>query len=189
MNPKPEPQQLRVKDRAAWRHWLDTHERDSDGVRLVLAKKGTTDPTSLSYAEALEEALCSGWIDGRRDGLDELTFLQHFLPRRSGSNWSQRNVSIVAELTAQGRMRRRGIEEVEAAQADGRWERAYPGLATAVAPDDLVSALMASELDAWGRFDVLSRSERYPLILDVLTAPPETRDSRIARIVARLESR
>lgn len=185
---KPEPQQLTVKDRAAWRHWLNTHERDSDGVRLVLAKKGTSDPTSLSYAEALEESLCSGWIDGRRNSLDERTFLQHFLPRRPGSNWSQRNVSIVAELTAQGRMRKRGIEEVEAAQADGRWERAYPGVATAVAPDDLISALKASELDAWARFELLSKGERYPLILDVLTALPETRDSRIARIVARLEA-
>jgi len=188
MAPKPEPQQLTVKNRAAWRHWLDTHEYHSDGVRLVLAKKGVIDPISLSYAEALEEALCSGWIDGRRNSLDEHTFLQHFLPRRRGSNWSQRNVSIVAELTAQGRMRNRGIEEVEAAQADGRWERAYPGVATAVAPDDLLSALDASQLDARMKFDALSKGERYPLILDVLTALPSTRDSRIARIVDRLEA-
>ena len=89
---------LTVPDAAAWRAWLDANEATSDGVRLVLAKKGTSSPTSLTYAEALDEALCSGWIDGRRNAIDEATFQQHFTPRRARSIWSVRNVDHVARL-------------------------------------------------------------------------------------------
>ncbi len=99
------PDRLVVADAAAWRAWLDTNEATSDGVRLVLAKKGTTQPTTLTYAQALAEALCSGWIDGRRNAIDETTFQQHFTPRRQASIWSQRNVAIVTLLTQDGRMR------------------------------------------------------------------------------------
>lgn len=102
-----------VPDAAAWRAWLDAHEESSDGVWLVLAKKGTTSPTSLTYDRALDEALCSGWIDGQKRSLDAATFLQRFTPRRRASIWSARNVGIVARLVEESRMRPRGQAEVQ----------------------------------------------------------------------------
>lgn len=112
---------LTVKDVTAWRAWLDANEHTSDGVWLVLAKKGTVEPTSLSYAEALDEALCSGWIDGQKKSFDSVVFLQRFTPRRKRSIWSLRKTGIVEQLIAQGRMRERGMSEIELAKADGRW--------------------------------------------------------------------
>jgi uncharacterized protein YdeI (YjbR/CyaY-like superfamily) len=182
----PPPDALTARDAAAWRRWLDEHESASDGVWLVLAKKGTTEPTSLTYAEALEEALCSGWIDGPIRGRDERTFLQRFTPRRNGSIWSQRNVTRIAQLTAEGRLRERGRLEVERAQADGRWDRAYAGSATAEPPEALVAALAAAP-DLQAAFDALSRSDRYSILHPLLTAAsPQTFESRLQRALARL---
>jgi len=110
--------ELTLPDVAAWRAWLDQHEDSADGVWLVMAKKGVTTPTSLSYGDALQEALCSGWIDGQRKARDETTFLQRFTPRRKTSIWSQRNVGYVEALIASGRMRARGFTEIERAQAE-----------------------------------------------------------------------
>lgn len=183
----PAPEPLIVPDAAAWRAWLVAHEGTSDGVRLVLAKKGTTEPTSLTYAEALEEALCSGWIDGRRNARDAGTFLQHFTPRRARSLWSRRNVAIVAELVASGRMRARGHAEVERAQADGRWDRAYAGPAAAEVPPDLAAALERSPAAA-ARFAGLSRVDRFLVITQVVTAPDDAvRARRIEKAVSGLE--
>ena len=109
-----------VADRAAWRAWLDANEESSDGVWLLLAKKGTTEPTTLSYAEALDEALCSGWIDGQKRSHDAACFLQRFTPRRRASLWSQRNIGLVEGLIGEGRMRARGQSEIDRAKADGR---------------------------------------------------------------------
>src|SRR5882724_4060239 len=103
---------LTVADADAWQAWLRSHHSDSSGVWLVLAKKGTVDPTSLSYDQALEEALCHGWIDGQRRSGDASTFVQRFTPRRARSPWSKRNVGIVARLTKQGRMQPAGHAEV-----------------------------------------------------------------------------
>lgn len=181
------PALLVVADAVAWRAWLDSHESDSDGVRLVLAKKNVTEPTSLTYAEALDEALCSGWIDGRRNSRDETTFVQLFTPRRARSIWSQRNVAIIERLMAEGRMRERGWTEVERARADGRWERAYAGQAGAAVPADLEAALSASP-GAARRFAALRAAERYSVLHPVLSAPSEAaRAARIRRVVARLE--
>ncbi|OLT52414.1 YdeI family protein [Cellulosimicrobium sp. CUA-896] len=181
------PEPLIVPDAAAWRAWLDAHEDTSDGVRLVLAKKGTREPTSLTYAEALEAALCSGWIDGRRNARDAGTFLQHFTPRRARSLWSQRNVGLVAGLVASGRMRARGHAEVERAKADGRWDRAYAGQAAAEVPPDLASALEASPVAA-ARFAGLTRADRFVTISQVVTATDDdTRARRITRAVTALE--
>jgi len=178
---------LTVPDRAAWRAWLDAHEESSDGVWLVLAKKGTTDPTSLTYAEALDEALCSGWIDGQTASIDERVFRRRFTPRRKASLWSERNIGLVATLTAQGRMRPAGIREVERAQADGRWDRAYAGQASAAEPEDLLAALAASPAAA-ATFATLSRVNRYAVIHRVSTAPnPTVRANRLAKLVAMLE--
>lgn len=177
---------LVVPDAAAWRAWLDAHESGADGVWLVLAKKGTVDPTSLTYAQALDEALCSGWIDGQKRSGDAVTFLQRFTPRRTRSLWSQRNIEHVARLVAEGRMRPAGQAEVDRARADGRWDRAYAGSATAEPPADLLAALDAAP-GARARFDALSRQERYSVLHPVLTAPSAaTRTARIARAVTAL---
>ncbi|QWS33031.1 YdeI/OmpD-associated family protein [Curtobacterium aetherium] len=180
------PEQLIVPNAAAWRAWLDERESASDGVWLVLAKKGTQSPTSLTYTQALDEALCSGWIDGRKSAVDQATFRQHFTPRRARSMWSQRNIALVTALLDSGRMRDRGLAEIERAQADGRWERAYAGASSIECPDDLVQALSASPR-ADAAFRALTKSARYPILLDVTTAmTATTRAARISRHVARL---
>lgn len=179
--------ELIVADVTRWRAWLDDNESSSDGVRLVLAKKGTTTPTVLTYAEALDEALCSGWIDGRRQARDATTFWQHFTPRRSRSLWSTRNVDIVARLAEEGRMRPRGADEIAKAQADGRWERAYAGPATIEVPPDLQAALDAAPAAARA-FAGLTKTQRYAVLHPVVTAATDTvRAARIARHIARLE--
>ncbi|WGW11773.1 YdeI/OmpD-associated family protein [Saxibacter everestensis] len=181
-----EPEVLVVADAAAWREWLDDHEGVSDGIWLRLAKKGVVTPTSLTYAEALEEALCSGWIDGQRKSHDETTFRQRFTPRRARSMWSKRNVDHVARLLEQGRMRARGLSEVEAAEGDGRWDRAYAGAASAAVPDDLVAALEA-RAGAWQRFTALGGQERYAILHQLMTAPnDQTRARRLERFVEQL---
>lgn len=177
---------LLIPHACAWRAWLDANEHDSDGVWLLLAKKNANAPTSLSYAEALEEALCSGWIDGQKRSHDAAMFMQRFTPRRPKSIWSQRNVGIVAQLIEQGRMRDRGVKEIELARADGRWGRAYAGSATAEVPDDLTAALSQSPVAA-ARFEALTAGERYPMLLQLMTAQPEQRAQRIHRIVQKLE--
>lgn len=170
-----------VADVAAWRAWLDANEHDHDGVWLALAKKGTTSPTTLTYAEALDEALCSGWIDGQKRAWDSALFLQRFTPRRKRSMWSARNVEHIARLDSEGRMRERGRTEVAAAQADGRWDDAYAGSATMVIPDDLRAALEAVP-GASARFDALSAASRYSFYHRVITA--RTGDARARRIAA-----
>ena len=175
-----------MADTAEWRAWLDANEDGSDGVWLVLAKKGTTAPTTLTYAQALDEALCSGWIDGQKRRGDSGTFHQRFTPRRRASVWSQRNTEIVARLAAEGRIRARGQAEVDRAKADGRWERAYGGSATAEIPPELADALAAAPA-AGPLFDGLDATNRYAFIHRVQTAVrPEVRTARAERLVDRL---
>ncbi|WP_203135597.1 YdeI/OmpD-associated family protein [Microbacterium sp. JZ31] len=181
-----DPEELVVADVTAWRAWLDAHESDSDGVWLVLAKKGTTVPTSLTYAEALEEALCSGWIDGRRQGVDAVVFRQHFTPRRKTSLWSERNIGLVERLIEEGRMRPRGQQEIDRAKADGRWQRAYGPAAFAELPEDLAAALAASRA-ASELFAQLNAQNRYAVLHRVHTAPsPTSRANRIAKLMGML---
>lgn len=183
----PLPPLLTLADAAAWRAWLDENEDSSDGVWLVLAKKGTTEPTTLSYAQALEEALCSGWIDGQKGSLDAATFRQRFTPRRKQSMWSERNIGLVAGLIEEGRMRERGYAEIERAKGDGRWDRAYAGASKAEVPDDLVAALEASP-SAAAAFAGLNGANRYSVLHRLMTASnATTRANRLARILAMLE--
>ena len=169
--------------------WLASNENTSDGIWLMLAKKGVTSPTSITYQHALEAALCSGWIDGQRKSFDADTFQQRFTPRRAASLWSQRNVEIVGRLLDEGRLRPRGNAEIERAKADGRWGRAYAGQATAVAPADLVDALSAAPV-AEAEFARLTRADRFVAMSPILTAPnAATRVRRIASLIARLEAR
>lgn len=179
-------QPVLFSDAASWRLWLDEHEHEPDGLWLLLAKKNADAPTSLTYAQALEEALCSGWIDGQKRAHDTAMFMQRFTPRRSRSIWSQRNVGIVAQLIEQGRMRERGLAEIERARADGRWDRAYAGSAAAEVPGDLKAALSASPVAA-ARFEQLTAGERYPMLLQLMTATPAQRTRRIDRIVEKLD--
>lgn len=177
---------LIVADVGAWRAWLDEHEHDSDGVWLTLAKKGTTTPTSLTYAQALDEALCSGWIDGQSKSVDAATYRRRFTPRRRRSGWSAINVTHVARLVDEGRMRPRGASEVERAKADGRWDAAYAGSATIQVPDDLIAALDADE-PARATFATLNAQNRYAVLYRIATArTPETRQRRLQRLVAML---
>jgi len=186
MSPPAAPEPFFVADRAAWRAWLVANENTDDGVWLVMAKKGTTVPTSLTYAEALEEALCSGWIDGQRRSRDDTTFLQRFTPRRARSIWSKRNVETIARLEAEGRLRDRGRAEVARAQEDGRWDRAYAGPATAKVPAELAETL-AQEPAAQEAFAALTGSDRFSALFPILTAATDaTRARRIDALVARL---
>jgi uncharacterized protein YdeI (YjbR/CyaY-like superfamily) len=178
-----EPPRLVVADVAAWRAWLADHVADDDGVWLVLAKKGTTAPTSLTYDEALEEALCQGWIDGTKRRLDDATYQQRFTPRRARSAWSKRNVDIVERLIAEGRMQPSGLVEVERAKSDGRWAKAYAGPATIEMPADLAAAL-AQDPSAQAMFDVLTSANRFAVLWRVDEAKrPETRARRIVQYV------
>ncbi|QSB23626.1 YdeI/OmpD-associated family protein [Curtobacterium sp. 24E2] len=177
---------LVLPDAAAWRVWLDEHEDDADGVWLVLAKKGFTEPTTLTYDQALDEALCSGWIDGQKRGRDDATFRQRFTPRRKASLWSQRNIGLVATLIADGRMRERGQAEIDRAKEDGRWDRAYAGAASATVPEDLQAALDASPAAA-ALFAELDATNRYAVLHRITTAPSATsRTSRLTKLVAGL---
>jgi uncharacterized protein YdeI (YjbR/CyaY-like superfamily) len=178
--------ELIVADAPAWRTWLAEHHDARPGVWLVLAKKGTTEPTSLGYDEALEEALCHGWIDGQVRRRDEATFRQRFTPRRARSAWSKRNVGIVERLLAQKRMRPAGLRAVQAAQADGRWQAAYAGQATIEVPADLAAAL-AAEPRAQAMFEILTSQNRYSVLLRIDSAKrSDTRARRIEQFVEML---
>ena len=178
--------ELLVPDVAAWRGWLAEHHGEPVGVWLVLAKNGTTDPTALLYDEALEEALCQGWIDGQARRRDAATYLQRFTPRRARSPWSARNVGIVGRLTEEQRMQPAGVAEVDRAKADGRWERAYRGRDGQVVPDDLAAALQAHP-DAAAMFEVLTAQNRFAMLYRLGDARrPETRARRLAQFVEML---
>jgi uncharacterized protein YdeI (YjbR/CyaY-like superfamily) len=178
--------ELVVRDQAAWRKWLGTHHAEPGGVWLVLAKKGTTKPTSLSYDEALEEALCHGWIDGQVRRRDEATYTQRFTPRRPRSGWSKRNTDKAERLLAEGRMHPAGIAEMQRAKDDGRWEAAYGGSAEIEVPPELAAALAAEPM-AQATFETLSRQNRYAILYRLATAKrPETRARRLEQFVAML---
>jgi uncharacterized protein YdeI (YjbR/CyaY-like superfamily) len=178
--------ELILADAAGWRAWLRANHAGEPGVWLVLAKKGTTVPTRLTYGEALEEALCQGWIDGQVKRRDELTYRQRFTPRRARSTWSQRNVAIIERLLAEGRVRPAGLAAVERARADGRWESAYPGQRAIEVPTDFDAAL-AAEPRARAMFEILTAQNRYAVLHRLQSAKrPETRLRRIEQFVAML---
>jgi uncharacterized protein YdeI (YjbR/CyaY-like superfamily) len=178
--------ELLVVDAAEWRTWLNAHHSTSRGVWLVLAKKGTTHPTTLSYNEGLEEAICFGWIDGQIGRRDNDTFRRTFTPRNARSAWSQRNVAIAERLSAFGRMHRSGEDEVRQAKADGRWKAAYAGQAGAAVPQDLASALKANP-SAQAMFKTLTSANRYSILHRIESAKKtETRARRIEQFVEML---
>ena len=183
---------LDLPDGAAWEAWLEANHATAGEAWLRIAKKGSALPSllpRLSIGEALDGALCFGWIDGQRKGLDDVSFLQRYCPRRARSTWSQVNVEKVARLTEDGRMRPSGLAEVDAARADGRWDAAYERQSTAQVPDDLAAALSDAGR-AGATFEALSRSERYAVMLPVLKATtPAARARQVARAVHQLSER
>ena len=169
----------------SWADWLAEHHETSSGLWLKIAKGGSGTST-VSYPEALECALCFGWIDGQKGRLDDEYWLQRFTPRKPRSRWSKINREKAERLIAEGRMGPAGLREVEAARADGRWEAAYEGQATATVPPDL-----AAELDrnpaAREFFATLTGANRYAILYRIQDAKrPETRARRIATFVAML---
>jgi uncharacterized protein YdeI (YjbR/CyaY-like superfamily) len=189
MPSKSEPDALEViafGDAAEFETWLAEHVEQSAGVWLKIAKKGSG-VASLTDDEAVDVGLCYGWISGQRKRLDEVYYLQKYVPRRPRSRWSQVNVRKVEELTVAGRMRPPGLAEVEAAKADGRWDAAYASQKEATVPPDLAAALAASQMAA-SAFESLSKTDQYGVILGVVTArTPRTRAAHIRKAVTDLE--
>jgi uncharacterized protein YdeI (YjbR/CyaY-like superfamily) len=178
-----DPPELVLADAAAWRAWLAEHHATSPSVWLVLAKKGATEPTSLSYDQALDEALCQGWIDGQLARRDDQTFRRRFSARTPTSSWSARNTAHIERLRTEGRMQSAGEAEVTRAQADGRWDAAYAGQATMAVPDDLTAAL-AARPEAAATFESLNSANRYAVLFRVTRAKtPATRATQVARMV------
>lgn len=178
--------ELLVLDNSAWRSWLSGNHSESKGVWLVLAKKGTTEPTTLTYDSALDEAICFGWIDGQLGRRDDATFRRRFTPRNARSPWSQRNVGIAERLLGSGRMHPSGEDEVRKAKEDGRWKTAYAGQAKVEVPADLAEALTANP-QAQAMFETLTSANRYAILYRIGNAKKrETRVKRIEQFVEML---
>ena len=176
---------LEFPDAAGWESWLEAQHELRAEAWLRIAKRHSG-IALVTIAEALDVALCYGWIDGQRKAHDDVSFLQRYSRRRPRSSWSKVNVAKVEALMAAGRMRPAGLAEVAAAKADGRWEAAYESQRTAEVPPDLAAAL-AGDARANAAFERLGRSDRYAVILPLLKArSPETRARLLARAVARL---
>ncbi|RGE44241.1 bacteriocin-protection protein [Comamonas testosteroni] len=173
------------KSAKAFETWLKKHYAASDGLWLKIAKRGADEP-SVTYLEAVEIALCWGWIDGQKKGLDDQHFLQRFTPRRARSIWSKTNVNKAEALIEAGRMQAPGHAQIEAAKADGRWARAYDSSRTSKVPEDLLAALEA-EPKAKAFFATINAANRYAVLWRIQTAvKADTRASRIAQLVEML---
>ena len=171
--------------REAWEAWLEEQHATSDGLWLKLAKKGSGIET-VTFAEALDVALCYGWIDSQADKFDGDYWLQRFTPRKLRSKWSQVNREKVAKLIEAGRMKPAGLREVERAKADGRWDAAYEPPSTATVPDDL-RAELEKNVAAREFFETLDRTNRYAILHRIQDAKkPETRAHHIAKYVEML---
>jgi uncharacterized protein YdeI (YjbR/CyaY-like superfamily) len=170
-------------DLAAWETWLAAEPLSSRGVWLKLAK-ASAGAASVSKAEAIDGALCHGWIDGQLNPYDDDWWLIRFTPRTARSKWSENNRTRAIELMEQGRVGKNGLTEIDEAKADGRWEAAYAPQGSATVPDDLAAALDA-EPRARAFFDTLTGANRYAILYRVHEAKkPETRAARIAKFVA-----
>jgi uncharacterized protein YdeI (YjbR/CyaY-like superfamily) len=180
-----QPDPRRFATQRAFEIWLRKNHASSDGAWLLIAKAGADRPT-VTYPEAVEVALCYGWIDGQKKSIDAHHWLQRFTPRRVRSVWSKANRAKAEALIQSGRMRPSGMAEIDRARSDERWDAAYEGARTAVVPSDLQAALDA-EPGASAFFAGLDRANRYAVLWRVQTAlRPETRSRRIKTLVAML---
>lgn len=176
---------LECAESVAWKRWLEQHHASAAGVWLRMAKKGSG-VASVDYPQALEEALCHGWIDGQRKSDDATYFQQRFTPRTQRSMWSQINRDKALKLIESGRMQAAGLAEVERAKADGRWDAAYEGAKVATVPPDLQAALDANA-QAAKFFATLNAQNRYAVLFRTQGAKkPETRARRIEKFVEML---
>ena len=170
---------------AAWRAWLDANHAIERGIWLMLAKQASG-MSSVTYAEAVDSALCYGWIDGQKKAMDDMWWLQKFTPRRPKSPWSKINRQKAEQLIESGAMQPAGLRAVEAAKADGRWARAYDSPATSTIPPDLQAALDAN-VEAAAFFATLDSRNRYAILYRIQAARrAETRTNRIEQFVAML---
>lgn len=173
-------------DQAAWREWLAANHDKQGAVWIKIAKKDSGVP-SVTRDQALDEALCFGWIDAIAHPLDDKYYLQKYTKRRPKGTWSKRNVGKIAQLTAAGKMHQAGIAEVEAAKADGRWDMAYDSPTNMTMPQDFKVALEANP-KAKAFYDTLNKTNVYAFLWRIQTAKrPETRQNRIAKFIAMLE--
>ena len=178
---------IAFSDAAAFERWLDEHQRDATGLWLKIAKKASG-IASITYDEAVDVALCFGWIDGQKNSYDGNWFLQRFSPRRPRSIWSKVNTQKVQTLTEAGRMRPAGLAAVEKAKSDGRWDAAYSGSQDIEVPADLQQFLDANP-DAAAFWASLTRTSRYPFLFRLQTARrPETRAKRFAEFTRMLQA-
>lgn len=184
MAPKPPLPELLVKNQAAWAMWLEKNHAKSPGVLLVMTKKDSP-IAAPTYPEAVEVALCYGWIDGQASSRSE-GWIQRFTPRGAKSIWSRINVGKVEVLIAAGKMKPAGIAAVELAKADGRWAAAYPSPKSVTVPEDFQKALDAKP-KAKAFFETLSKTNRFGMLFRITTAKKEeTRTRRIKEFVAML---
>ena len=176
---------LAFPNSSAFRKWLTANHRKSPGIWLQIFKKGSETP-SLTYAEALDEALCFGWIDGQKQKHDDFAWRQKFTPRRARGGWSKINTRHADRLIAAGRMKPAGQAEIDAAKADGRWQAAYDSPSNATFPEDFLAAL-AKDKKAHAFFESLNKANRYAIAYRLQTAKkPETRQRRMDQILAML---
>lgn len=205
-NPPPGELRLTVADAAEWSEWLDREAETSTGIWVLLARKGATKPTSLTWDQALDGALCHGWIDGQRHPVDETTYLQRYLPRRPMSMWSQRNKGHVARLESEGRMRPRGLQEVgktisklhfgsrsnlliriqvEKAKANGRWDSAYSQ--ANLEPPAYLMAAIAAVPEAQAQWDILTKQNKFAICIRLAALKTEAgRQKRLQASVDQL---
>jgi uncharacterized protein YdeI (YjbR/CyaY-like superfamily) len=178
---------IAFRDAAEFEAWLAEHVDLTRGLWIKVAKKGSG-VASLTDDEAVDVGLCFGWISGQRKALDEVYYLQKYVPRRPRSRWSQVNVRKVESLTAAGRLRPSGLAEIEAAKADGRWDAAYASQAEATVPADLAAALAANPRAAQ-TFAALSKTRQYAVILELVTARSiDMRTAHLRKAIAALGS-
>jgi uncharacterized protein YdeI (YjbR/CyaY-like superfamily) len=168
-----------------WRDWLEQNYHSLTGIWVRFYKKGSG-ITSVNYQEALEEALCYGWIDGQAKPFDDKSWLQRYTPRRARSIWSKRNIEKIALLEASGRMRPSGLSAVESAKADGRWDKAYDSPGNMSVPDDFLDEL-SKDKKAFAFFETLNKTNKYAITWRIQTAKKaETREKRIRTILEML---
>ncbi len=171
---------------AEWRKWLHKNHSKCPGIWLRFYKKAS-ETVSIVYAEALDEALCYGWIDGQADSFDEHSYIQRFTPRRPQSMWSKRNIEYIARLEASGKLHEAGKKAAETAKADGRWERAYDSPRNITVPEDFLLALSKNK-KALAFFESLNKTNRYAMLWRLQTAKkPETRERRMKIILEMLK--
>ena len=183
--PSAEPPVLVFDSPSAWETWLAKHHAESQGVWLQIYKKGASQ-RSVTYAQALEGALCYGWIDSQKKPKDAVSWLQRFGPRRAGSGWSRINTISAESLIKASRMKPAGLREVAAAKKDGRWKRAYDSPSAATIPADFLETL-SKDQKAKAFFDGLNRANLYAIAYRLQTAKkPETREKRMRAILAML---